>query len=146
MNILDNLFHKKRNMKSGEVMVNDFQRRTPYWSYRPANYRIYEPFMEYKKEIDKYLEKLFSGEIDDGNGDVLDNMIAQMTRQAERVLDEQRTEHKDMLKSFDIRRLSDRETFENQLKLLRDSLEKNKSDQEEYRNRMRGNEFTKGGN
>lgn len=141
MGKIGDFLNSYRTMRSGKKLVSDFERRTPYWSYRPANYKIYEPFANYRKEIDKYLDKLFKGEIDDANGDVLDNLIVQMTHQAIKVLEHQRTEHRDLLKSFDIRRSSDRKTFEKQLLLLQEDLKKNQVEQEEYRNRMLKNEF-----
>ena len=126
----------------GDEIVNDFVRRTPFWSYRTTSYQIYEPFMNYKEEIDRYLEKLFAGEIDDGNGDVLDSMISDMERQAEKHLLRQHSEHQDVIKSFELRMLGDRKAFEEQLQLLRELLAKNLAEQESLLARQRRDEFT----
>lgn len=141
MNMLKKVIKRRRHAKADEVLVNDFKRRAPYWAYRPAEYRIYDDFMFYMTDIDKYLKKLFSGEIDDGNGDVLDNMIMEMTRQAEKLLEKQRTEHRDTIKNFDIRRKSDKKAFQGQLVLLRGQLKYNSIEQAKYRSRLEKEEF-----
>lgn len=99
------------------MIVNDFTRRIPYWSYRAPNYKIYEPLLEYREEIDGYLEKL---------------------------LEHQRVEHRDIIKSFDIRAKSDRKAFESQLALLKEQLAENKREQEKYGERIGANEFIGG--
>lgn len=123
------------------VVVRDFNRRTPFWSYRTAAYKPYPPFAQFKAEIDAYLEKLFAGELDDGNGDVLDTMISDVLRQAERDLARQRTEHRDMIVSFGLRARSDRTAFEHELGKLRESLERNQREQSKIRSRLENNEF-----
>ncbi len=124
-----------------DEIVNDFVRRTPFWSYRAASYQIYEPFMGYKEDIDRYLEKLFAGEIDDGNGDVLDSMISDMERQAEKHLLRQHSEHQDVIKSFELRMLGDRKAFEEQVQLLKELLAANQAEQEALLARQRRDEF-----
>ena len=88
--------------------ANGFARRVPFWSYRARDYLLYEPLVSFRGEIDGYLERLFAGDLDEGNGDVLDNMIADLVRQAEECLKRQRTEHKDAIISFGIRAKSER--------------------------------------
>lgn len=58
----------------------DFTRRAPFWSYRVKDYLLYGPLVSFRGEIDSYLNKLFAGDIDEGNGDVLDSMIADLVR------------------------------------------------------------------
>lgn len=128
-------------VKKEEAGAKDFERRIPFWNYRAVDYKNYEPFFQFRAEIDGYLEKLFAGEIDDGNGNVLDCIIGDMARQAEKDLARQRTEHRDMIKSFDIRAQSDRRAFENQLSLLKDYLAENRKKQEKYRVHVEANEF-----
>ena len=124
-----------------DVIVNDFQRRTPYWSYRTTGYTIYEPFMDYKTEIDDYLARLFAGEIDDGNGDVLDSMISDMERQAEKHLWRQHSEHQDVIKSFELRMLGDKKAFTEEIELLKDMLAGNLKEQESLLARHGRDEF-----
>lgn len=111
------------------TVTHDFAMRSPYWQYRPAKYQQYKPFDEYQREIDKYLEKLFEGEIDEENGDVLDNLIGDITRQALNHLDRQRVDHGDMIHSLRARFESDRSTFEDQLRHLQEALDENRSEQ-----------------
>lgn len=141
MSVLSRMKNINESVGSEKMVMNDFERRIPYWSYRPVSYEVYEPFKEYKTEIDGYLEKLFNGEIDDGNGDVLDNMIMDMARQAEKSLNRQRVEHRDMIKSLDIRAQSDRKAFKCQLELLKEQLENNKHNQEKYNKLADADEF-----
>ncbi len=143
-NIFNQIGNAKKLVEFKEVMANDFVRRTPFWSHRAENYKIYEPFMEYCSELDGYLEKLFEGEVDDGNSDMLDNMIMGISRQAEKLLARQRTEHRDVIKSLDMRAKSDRKAFECHLALLREQLEANKGQQEKYRNLIDADEFIQG--
>lgn len=123
------------------VIVRDFNRRAPFWSYRTAEYRAYPPFAQFKSEIDAYLDKLFAGEIDDGNGNVLDTMISDILRQAELDLEHQRTDHHDVIVSFGIRAKSDKTAFEKELQIRREALERNLQEQECIRKRLHNNEF-----
>ena len=74
-------------------------------------------------EIDSYLEKLFNGEVDSGNGDVLDMIIGSVTRQAKHALEKQHCNHRDIIKSFDIRAKSDKKAFEDQRSRLQAELD-----------------------
>lgn len=121
--------------------ANDFTRRVPFWAYRAKDYLLYEPLVSFQGEIDSYLEKLFAGDIDEGNGDVLDNMISDLVRQAEEYLKRQRTEHRDVISSFGIRARSDRKAFRQELDLLRAALERNEEEQKNIRARLNKNEF-----
>lgn len=123
------------------VVVRDFNRRTPFWSYRTSDYKPYPPFARFKEDIDAYLEKLFAGDIDDGNADVLDTMISDVLRQAEHDLAHQRTEHHDVIVSFGIRAKSDKLAFERELQKRSEALEQNLQEQNEIRQRLRKNEF-----
>lgn len=114
-------------------IVRDFNRRAPFWSYRTRAYQIYAPFDQFKTSIDDYLDKLFQGEIDDANGDVLDALIFDLLRQAERDLDRQRTEHRDAITSFAIRAKCDPVAFEAELSALEERLEANKQEQQKKR-------------
>lgn len=142
-----NLFKKKkptRVVDDTESIVTDFRLRSPFWCYRAVSYRVWEPFAGYGKTIDSYLEKLFEGEIDDGNGDVLDNMICDMARQAERDLDRQHTEHGDIIRTFGIRSQGDRRAFVQERGLLQSALDETEQHLDEVRARMRKDEFRGG--
>ena len=81
-------------------VVNDFRRQIPFWSYRPVEYRSYAPFVNLGIILDDYLEKLFTGELDEGNGDVLDNIIFDSMRQAFHDLDVQKAQHEDLIENL----------------------------------------------
>ena len=123
------------------TVKHDFARRSPYCQYRPVKYQQYKPFDEYQGEIDQYLEKLFEGEIDEENGDVLDNLIGDITRQALNHLDRQRVDHRDMIHSLSVRFDSDRSIFENQLQHLKEALEENRSEQGIVMNLLKKDEY-----
>ena len=102
-------------------VVSDFTRRTPFWGHRTISYRDFEPLKQLKEELDAYLDKLFQGEIDDGNADVLDNIIFDRIRQALEDLVYQSVEHEDMNCSFKNRADSDVNAFrEERDNLIRD--------------------------
>ncbi len=125
---MNKLFKKKNqtNLESGidlVEVVNDFSRRTLFWNYRPQEYKIYRPFDEIKKELDSYLEKLFEGDIDEANGTVLDTIILDRCRQAKKDLAKQRVNHRDHIKSFDIRAKSDEVTYTRELERMKIALD-----------------------
>jgi len=127
-----------------ETTVSDFRLRSPFWCYRTVPYRTCESFDGYGPVIDSYLSKLFQGEIDDGNGDVLDNMICDMARQAEKDLERQHTEHGDIIHSFGIRAQGDRRAFAHERDLLQRTLEETEQHLAEVSGRMRRDEFSGG--
>ena len=127
-----------------ESIVADFKLRAPFWSYRTVPYREYEPFVNFTADIDNYLERLFEGEIDDGNGNVLDNIICDMARQAEEHLKRQHTEHRDTIKSFDIRNKGDKTAFMNERILLQAEIEDTEQQIEEVKRRMKRDKFVGG--
>ena len=65
-----------------------------------------------KPKVDKHLEALFAGDVDDGNGDMLDNIIFGPYRESVPYLNIQRLNHKDMNRRLVARRVSDRMDFE----------------------------------
>ena len=75
-----------------------------------------------KEEIDKYLETLFSGKIDDANGDVLDNIIYDSTRLALKDVDIQKVQHDDTIRNFIIQAEGARNAFEAHKNEVTDAL------------------------
>ena len=61
--------------------------------------------------MDQHLEALIAGEVDDANGDMLDNIIFGSYREAVPELGVQRLNHKDMNQRLAARRTADREDF-----------------------------------
>lgn len=111
----------------------DFRRRFIYEQYRPTDYSMYYKLKEtyMKQMLDKYLDALFAGEVDDGNGDVMDNIILGAVREAQSDLQIQRSDHNDMLRRLIARRNADRkdfcrmtEEYKHKLELLEKSYEK----------------------
>ena len=125
--------------------VHDFTLRIPYWSYRPVPYRGYAPLAELREELDRRLEALFAGDIDEGNGDVLDGMIFSVVRQALTDLDRQRASHKDRIESLATRPFGDRTQFEEQLAYVLEDLENNLKEQAIVKERLDWDEYGKEG-
>lgn len=85
-------------MGDSRVTVYDFRRRlTDYESYRPSAYRL-NPALEedvmYPK-LEDHLKRLFAGDIDAGNGDILDKLIFAEVREGMTDLKIQRYDHTD---------------------------------------------------
>jgi hypothetical protein len=101
-------------MDDSRVPVYDFKRRMQFESYRAADYIAYPDFSEEKMipKLDKHLEALFAGSVDDANGDMLDNIIFGTYRESVPYLNVQRLNHKDMHRRLVARRISDRADFE----------------------------------
>ena len=98
-------------MDDSKVVANDFIRRIHYESYRPADYRLYPGLSEeaMKPKLDKHLEALFAGNVDDANGNMLENIIFGPYRESVPYLNVQRLNHKDMNRRLVACRISDRE-------------------------------------
>lgn len=96
-------------MDDSKVPANDFIRRIHYESYRPADYRLYPGLSDKAMipKIDKHLEALFSGAVDDANGDMLDNIIFDPYRESVSYLNDQRLNHKDINRRLVARQISD---------------------------------------
>ena len=135
------LTNRHRTDETEDTVVRDFQRRAPFWSYRVTEYRPFAPFAEFRKELDGYLEKLFAGEIDDGNGDVLDNLIVDIARQAQFDLEKQRADHQDNLRNLQLRTVGDRSQFLEARKTLAVDLDDNLIEQEALKKRLRNQTF-----
>lgn len=103
-------------MDDSRVIVYDFMRRMKclFESYRPADYKLYPGLCEeeMKPKLDRHLEALFAGDVDDANGDMLDNIIFDPYRESVSYLNVQRLNHKDMNRRLIARRISDRADFE----------------------------------
>ncbi len=127
-----------------ETIVYDFMLRTPYWSYRPVTYREHESFVNLKPVLDSYLDQLFKGSIDAGNGNILDSFILNTARQAQEDLARQHTDHKNTITQFFIRNQGDQEAFSHQITLLRDELADNEAKQTEIKARLNKNTFLGG--
>ena len=111
-------------------IVHDFRLRFPFESYRPTEYLLYSKLDEkiILPKIDEHLEKLFAGDIDDGNGNTLDAIIFSSAREAKPDLTRQRHNHTDTINRLITRRKTDIEDFKNMLKSLCSELEELKND------------------
>jgi len=103
-------------MDDSRVTVNDFMRhmQSLFESYRCTDYRMYYKLCEeeMKPKLDRHLEALFAGDVDDANGDnMLDNIIFGPYRESVPYLNVQRLNHKDMNRRLVARRVSDRADF-----------------------------------
>ncbi len=95
-------------------IVNDFRLRSSvigFESYRTVEYRLYHKLEESEMLplIDEHLSKLFAGEVDDGNGDMLDSIIFGAAREALPDLGHQHYDHIDMIRRLTISRIADRD-------------------------------------
>lgn len=109
-----------------KTVVDDFMIPIPFGTYRPMDYPDYQPLFSMKEERDGYLEKLFEGVIDEGNGDVLDALIIDRAEQALTDLKKRRAEHEDTIHEFYLRAESDRAGFQDQLEKVSRELDRNK--------------------
>ena len=111
-------------------IVHDFRLRVPYESYRPTEYSLY-PKLDERNVIpmlDAHLEKLFAGEIDDGNGNTLDAIIFSGAREGKPDLSRQRHNHHDTINRLIVRRKTDAEDFRIMLQSLYSELDTLKAD------------------
>lgn len=80
-------------------------------AFRTIEYRLLPKLDESEMipRLDEHLNKLFAGEVDDANGDMLDALIFGAAREALPDLSRQHYDHMDMLRRFIIKRLADRD-------------------------------------
>lgn len=116
--------HTINSMDDSRRVVHDFRLRLPYENYRTKEYELYHKLKdeEMLPRIDEHLEKLFSGEVDDGNGDMLDSILFAPAREAKPDLAKQHIDHGDMLRRLIIRRKSDIADFEKIVEDLQSEL------------------------
>lgn len=120
------MFGKKKSqalfnaVDDSRTVVNDFQLRssssptgspTGFESYRTVEYRLYHKLEEDEMLplLDEHLAKLFAGDVDSGNCDMLDAILFGAAREALPDLGRQHYDHSDMLRRLIIRRKADRE-------------------------------------
>lgn len=127
-----------------QTIVNDFTRRTPYASYRPVEYQLYAPLLQFQKPLDDFLEKLFSGDIDDANGNVLDNLIGGMARMALEDLKRQRVRHGDVLRDLAIRTDGDINAFQRAQSRVQQQLDETNDRIRGLQARLEQNDLRKG--
>ena len=108
------MFGKKKqqslfnSIDDSRVTVYDFCLRSSvdygYESYRPVEYQLYHKLKEEEMipRLDNHLNKLFSGQVDDANGDIFG-----AAREALPDLGRQYYNHMDMLRRLIIRRKTD---------------------------------------
>ncbi len=79
-------------------------------AFRTVEYRLYSKLEEGEMipRLDEHLNKLFAGEVDDANGDMLDAIIFGAAREALPDLSRQHYDHMDMLRRFIVKRQADR--------------------------------------
>ena len=114
------MFGRKKNqalfnaVDDSRAVVHDFRLRATqagFESYRTVEYRLYHKLDEDEMipRLEEHLNKLFAGEVDDGNGDMLDAILFGAAREALPDLGRQHYDHSDMLRRLIIRRKADRE-------------------------------------
>ena len=114
------MFGKKKNqalfnvVDDSKVVVYDFRLRSThvgFESYRTVEYKLYPKLEEAEMmpKLEEHLSKLFAGDVDDANGDMLDAILFGAAREALPDLDKQHYNHLDMLRRLIIRRKADRE-------------------------------------
>lgn len=126
------MFGKKKKqalfnaVDDSRIVVNDFQLRTSK-TYGTESYRTVEYRLSHKLEesemlpvLEEHLARLFAGEVDDANGDMLDNFLFGPAREALPDLGRQHYDHADMIRRLIIRKTADRED----IRRLRDERQK----------------------
>ena len=114
------MFGKKKSqalfnaVDDSRTVVHDFRLRATqagYESYRTVEYRLYHKLEEAEMmpKLEEHLSKLFAGDVDDANGDMLDAILFGAAREALPNLGKQHYDHLDMLRRLIIRRKADRE-------------------------------------
>lgn len=131
------MFRKKKEALVNEVddsrvIVYDFRRRLKklFESYRPAEYKI-NPALDENvmlPKIEEHLKRLFRGDLDDGNENVLDRLIFGPIREGKPDLERQHLDHQDMISRFAARFNSDYPDIQNIMDEHKRKLQKIEAD------------------
>lgn len=107
------MFGKKKKIPDSRSVTEVFRRRPEYENVRAAEYQMYPGLQKENllPVLDKHLEALFAGELDDANGNMLDSIIFAPAREAVPDLMRQHYDHADVLRRLSARRMADREDF-----------------------------------
>jgi hypothetical protein len=124
-------------------MTVEINSRIRNGTLRQLNYKDFAPLFGYAGTIDKFLEKLFKGEIDLGNGNVCDNMINDIAEQARADIELQRIAHRDSINTIANQRTADRLAYEKQLAKKQEELEEIRERLAEINVRFRKAKFRK---
>lgn len=135
---------QQKQLDDTTEIVDDFRRQVPFWSYRASNYRILESYQELTDQLDECLEKLFKGEIDDGNADVLDNIIVDSARLALMNLSTQRKEHEDSIKNLYIQAVGAKDRMKSHIDSVDQRIEIVNAQLTKLRSKYENNRFEKG--
>lgn len=111
------MFGKKKNrtlfnaVDDSKSVVHDFCQRMPWISYRAVEYRLYHKLSEKEMlpKLEDHLTKVFAGDIDDANGDILDAILFSAVREGVADLECQRIDHGDTLRRLIVSRKSNYE-------------------------------------
>ena len=113
-------FGKKKQPPAQTQRVEDswesvpgFPHRRPFATYRPGFYQIYPKLRDEVMQplLDQHLQRLFEGPVDDGNGDMLDDLIFSAAREALPDLERQRAGHESIIQELTVRQQADRADF-----------------------------------
>ena len=133
------------SLSSNRVKVYDFQRReTKFESYRLPEYEFYPGLEEpvVLSLLDDHLAKMCAGDIDEGNGNDLNNLIFSIVPEGECFLERQHYRNLDLISRLIARNRVDGEDFKNMLELrqaeLEDMLEQQKITNQLMENRNKG--------
>ncbi len=129
------MFGKRKGWLTQELSdktatVRDFNERGIYRGYRPSSYRI-NPMLEESEmlpKLDAHLKALFSGAIDDANGDVLNQLVFSEVRIGNQQLAEQRIGHRDTIYRLRARWESDCDDFKALREIRQKELQKAEED------------------
>lgn len=122
----------------GKQSQSGFVRRTPFWNYGLIQY---QPDLDIKEIIDEALDNLLEGDIDSGNGDILDCFIFDFVRRLRVALLQESIVHQDSIADVGLRASGDVRAFELNLECLREELEENLREQRSIEERIRSTKF-----
>ena len=141
--LLKNHNRQRQPTEMNEHLLKDFRLRAPYALYRPLSYQVSGTFTNFKTVIDLHIKKLLAGEIDAGNANALDSLVADAARQAESELTHQRRVHTDQIQTFQHRRLADQLSFELERHQLQDKLDQANQERSALLLRLQSQKFRK---
>ena len=91
-----------------------------------------------RPKLDQHLEELFTGDVDDANGDMLDSIILASYRESVTNLNVQRLNHKDMNRRLIAKRVSDYADFVRIREERQKELEQLEKEYEDVCNKIAG--------
>lgn len=146
------LFNKKKDndarkeISNERVLVPAIKLRRPYEEYHLRDYVINDELLTFERVIDYELGELNNNAaIDEGNADVLDQLIEDVANRALKEIARQKAEHEISIAGLGTRYIADPIQFQRNYEDMKEQLKELDEECDDLKRRNKNNKFDEGG-